>query len=79
MDDKEPGSRLFGLFELFGDVFDDIFLNFIEFVIISGIDEGEDGLAEEGWRKRHDLTEETYEFLNFFVNDFLVSRLAPED
>ncbi len=76
MDDKEPGARLLSLAEWFGDVFDDGFFDFIEFVVVVGIDEGVDILAEEGGGEWDDMWEEVNEFLNFFVNDFLILHFA---
>ncbi len=79
MDNKEPSSGFIGLPEIFGDVLNDGFFDFVEFISKIGIDHGVDVFTEESGGQGDDLTGKVDELLNFFVDNLFVPGFAFED
>lgn len=50
MDNKEPSSGFIGFPEIFGDILNDGFFDFVEFISKIGIDHGVDVFTEESGR-----------------------------
>lgn len=76
VDNKKPYPGLTSLLQILGHILNHSLFNLIQLTSITGVNQQMQTLTQERRWHRNDLTHKANQFLNLFVNDFLISRLG---